>query len=364
MFGFTTLSITAIYAVFAGGGMAGLLIFGRASDYVGRRRVVAVSIGIQLIGLALLVAASSELLLYLGRIVDGAGVGIGVGALSAWLVDLQPPANPRLGGLISGGAVMLGLGVGAFGSGLLVELGPDPTHLVYWVLGGLYVFGLAGILLVPDVSVRRPGWLGSLAPKVGVPRGARPLFLAYLPSLIGVWALGGLFLALGPTLAISLLGQPSPAYGGLVIMLLLGTGAVTSVLMRDREAASLVAGGSGRLHASKGELDEAIRILTEAAAAEEATPPPPGPPPGIKPAHELLGEVLLQADRPEEAVEAFEISLERHRDRGRALLGLARAAVRLGDRERAASAYERFARQWSEAGSDSPELRERSESGG
>jgi tetratricopeptide (TPR) repeat protein len=114
----------------------------------------------------------------------------------------------------------------------------------------------------------------------------------------------------------------------------------------------------GRLHASRGDFDEAIRILSEAAAAELAMPPPPGPPPGIKPAHELYGEVLLLADRPAEAMKAFETSLERHRDRGRSLLGLARAAAQLSDRERAAEIYQRFTSQWSASDPDSPELRE------
>jgi tetratricopeptide (TPR) repeat protein len=114
----------------------------------------------------------------------------------------------------------------------------------------------------------------------------------------------------------------------------------------------------GRFHASKGDFDEAIRILAEAAAMEETMPPPPGPPPGIKPALELYGEVLLLASRPAEAMKVFESSLQRHRDRGRSLLGLARAAARAGDLDRAADVYQRFALQWSGSGSGSPELRE------
>ncbi|HEY7816678.1 MAG TPA: tetratricopeptide repeat protein, partial [Vicinamibacteria bacterium] len=93
----------------------------------------------------------------------------------------------------------------------------------------------------------------------------------------------------------------------------------------------------GRLHASRGDFDEAIRILSEAAAMEETMPPPPGPPPVIKPAPELYGEVLFLARRPAEAMKAFETSLQRHRDRGRALLGLARAAAQAGDPDRGGS---------------------------
>ncbi|MGH9320836.1 MAG: hypothetical protein ACRD3V_13240, partial [Vicinamibacteria bacterium] len=110
--------------------------------------------------------------------------------------------------------------------------------------------------------------------------------------------------------------------------------------------------------ASKGEREEAIQMSRDAAAAEEATAPPPGPPPSIKPAHELLAEVLLSADRPEEASKAFETSLDRHEGRARSLLGLARAAARGGDREAARKAYERFASQWRHADAELAELRE------
>src|SRR5262249_21524957 len=49
--------------------------------------------------------------------------------------------------------------------------------------------------------------------------------------------------------------------------------------------------------------------------------PPSGPPLVIKPAHELFGEILLRAQRPQEAAEQFATSLRRHKNRARSLLG-------------------------------------------
>jgi tetratricopeptide (TPR) repeat protein len=100
--------------------------------------------------------------------------------------------------------------------------------------------------------------------------------------------------------------------------------------------------------ASRGNLDEAVRVLQKATTIEAATPPPPGPPPLLKPSHELLGEILLRAGRPQDAAEQFEISLQRHRERARSLLGLARS----GDAE----ADRRFLQQWSQADESLPEL--------
>ncbi|MEX2261258.1 MAG: tetratricopeptide repeat protein [Bryobacteraceae bacterium] len=80
--------------------------------------------------------------------------------------------------------------------------------------------------------------------------------------------------------------------------------------------------------AAKGGYDEAVEIVKKAVAIEQSMPPPSGPPMVIKPAHELLGEVLLQAGRPAEAAQQFEISLARHPNRARSVQGLARARKR------------------------------------
>ena len=109
---------------------------------------------------------------------------------------------------------------------------------------------------------------------------------------------------------------------------------------------------------SKGGFDEAIKIMRRAAALEESTPPPPGPPDVIKPAHELFGEILLRAKRPKEAAEQFAISLRRHKNRARSLLGAARAAEQSGDSQGAAKAYAQFAEQWRQADPQAPELHE------
>ncbi|WAK02339.1 hypothetical protein [Methylobacter sp. YRD-M1] len=110
--------------------------------------------------------------------------------------------------------------------------------------------------------------------------------------------------------------------------------------------------------ASKGRLDEAIKHMEKAAAMEDSAPPQPGPPPLIKPAHELLGELLLKADRPVEAEKQFESALFRHTSRARSLLGVARAAAQQGNREKAMDAYSKFRHQWRQADKGLPEIQE------
>jgi MFS family permease len=89
----------------------------------------------------------------------------------------------------------------------------------------------------------------SLVPRVGVAPRLRGEVLAVTPVLITSWALGGLYLSLGPSIAGSLLGVSSHLVGGLVVTLLCGTGALASFLLRNRPVRSLVVPAAGLLAA-------------------------------------------------------------------------------------------------------------------
>jgi len=80
----------------------------------------------------------------------------------------------------------------------------------------------------------------------------------------------------------------------------------------------------------KKDHEKAMELMKKATALEEATNAPYGPPSLIKPSHELFGEILLRAGKPEEAAEQFKISLLRQPNRARSLQGLARATDKHG----------------------------------
>jgi hypothetical protein len=87
---------------------------------------------------------------------------------------------------------------------------------------------------------------------------------------------------------------------------------------------------------AKGQADRAIALLKEAAAMEESMRAPNGAADPIKPSHELLGEVLLQAGKAKEAAEAFETSLIRMPNRARSLMGAIKAHTAAGNPQKAA----------------------------
>lgn len=91
----------------------------------------------------------------------------------------------------------------------------------------------------------------------------------------------------------------------------------------------------GLVRLARGQEEEGLRLLGEAADAEAALTPPSGPPDLLKPALELSGEVLLDRGRTADALAQLERSLLRMPNRTASLAAAARAATRLGQEEKA-----------------------------
>lgn len=108
----------------------------------------------------------------------------------------------------------------------------------------------------------------------------------------------------------------------------------------------------------KKEFATAIELAKKATSIEEKLPAPSGPPRILKPTYELLGEVYLKAGKSLEAQKEFSISLLRHPNRTRSLVGMARAAKLNGEKIIAMENYRQLARQLKSAGAELPELKE------
>lgn len=108
----------------------------------------------------------------------------------------------------------------------------------------------------------------------------------------------------------------------------------------------------------RGDAGSALEHAAKATAIEERQDPPSGPTYPMKPSHELRGELLLAAGKPEEAKAQFETSLTRTPNRTASLLGLARASAALGDEAGASRAYATLETFLTEAESDVPFLAE------
>jgi hypothetical protein len=77
---------------------------------------------------------------------------------------------------------------------------------------------------------------------VSVPRAAWGTFAMAVPCLIAVWALGGLYLSLGPSLAAQFLHAQS-LLRGVVVLLLNAVGAAAAVVVRRSNPSTAMLGG-------------------------------------------------------------------------------------------------------------------------
>jgi MFS family permease len=242
--GFSATTLTVVFAVYVLALIGSLVVVGALSDHVGRRPVLAAAIALEAVALVLFITAGDVTVLLAARVAQGIATGAALTTLGATLVDLNPPHSPGRAGVVNGVAPVGGLALGALGCGALVQYAPAPTHLVFALL--LLGMGLAGIVVarMPETSARRPGGLASLAPRLGVPARLRRDVYALLPILVASWALGGLYLSLGPSVAASLFGLSSHLIGGLVVTLLCGTGAVTAFALRAWPAQRVLGTGA------------------------------------------------------------------------------------------------------------------------
>ena len=239
---FSATTLTAVFAVYALTLLATLLVFGSLSDYLGRRRVIAVALAASAGACGLFLAAHGVGLLFAARALQGAAVGTALGALGAALIDLQPKGSGRAP-VVSSAAVQVSFALGGLGTSVLVQYAPAPTHLVWWLLLGASAAAAVAVLAIPETAPRRPGALASLRPRAAVPRQARRMFAVALPVMIAAPALNGFYLSLGPSLAAQVLRSPDLLWGGLVIFLVTGTGAAATVAFRGlSDPAAMLAG--------------------------------------------------------------------------------------------------------------------------
>ncbi|MFK0170430.1 MFS transporter [Streptomyces sp. NPDC090306] len=229
---FSATTLTTVFAVYVLGMLAALLVIGALSDHLGRRPVLLSAIALEAASMVLFLAAGNVPLLLTARLVQGVATGAAMTALGAALADLNPAHAPHRAGVVTGAAPTFGLGLGALGCGFLVQYGPHPTRLVYVLLLAVLIVAGAVLLALPETSLRRPGAVRSLQPRLRIAPHLRADLLRLVPILVASWALGGLYLSLGPSVAVGLFGLSSHVVGGLVVTLLTAPASLTALALR------------------------------------------------------------------------------------------------------------------------------------
>jgi tetratricopeptide (TPR) repeat protein len=107
---------------------------------------------------------------------------------------------------------------------------------------------------------------------------------------------------------------------------------------------------------AEGRSGEAVELMRAAAEAEEASDKHPVTPGNVAPSRQLLGEMLVAAGQPQQALIEFERSLKRDPNRFRSLHGAARAAEAAGNAPLARDYYSRLLAIAADRDTDRPEV--------
>jgi MFS family permease len=238
--GFSAATITLIFAVFVFGLLCALLVAGGLSDYVGRRPLLVAGLALEAVAMLLFLLANGVGMLMAARLVQGVASGLALPTIAATLVDFNPPYAPSRAATVNGAGPIAGLAIGSIVCGALVQYGPAPTHLVWALLLSLAVIAIALVLALPESALPQSGAIRSLRPRLRVPSSLRGDIYALAPIIMASWALGGLYLSLGPSATRTVFSISNHFIGGLVATLLCGTGAVAAYLLRRSPGTVLV----------------------------------------------------------------------------------------------------------------------------
>jgi MFS family permease len=241
--GFSPITTTIVFGVYAVAVLASLLTLGRLSDYVGRRPVLFVALAVQVASMVVFADATGVGGLVIARVIQGLSTGAALGAIGAAMLDI----DRERGALANAMSPGLGTGSGALLSALFVRYLPAPTHLIYLALIGVIAVQVAGVALLRETVTTGRVPAAALVPDIRLPRSVRGPVLAAAPVLFAVWALAGLYAALGPAIVRALTGSASVILGGGSVTLLTVTAVSSVYLLRNTPARTVMLTGIAAL---------------------------------------------------------------------------------------------------------------------
>jgi hypothetical protein len=239
MWGFTPITITIVFGVYAVAVLVTLLTLGRLSDSIGRRPVLLAALGVQILSMVVYATAGGVGELMGARIIQGLATGAALGAIGAGMLDVDRERGALANALAPG----LGSGSGALISALFVQFLPAPTHLIYYALIGVFAAQAIGVALLRETVTPVPVTRAVFVPEVRLPRAVRGPVLAAAPVLFAAWALAGLYAALGPSIVQALTGSGSVVLGASSVTVLTVTAVSSVYLLRNVPARSVLVWG-------------------------------------------------------------------------------------------------------------------------
>jgi MFS family permease len=218
-FGFTELTVTVVYAVYAFAVIGVLFLMGNVSDAVGRRAVLQWGLGCAAASAICFLCATGLGWLYAGRLLSGLSAGLFTGAATAYVMELAPAGGASRATFVATAANMGGLGCGPLLAGLLAQYAAWPLYLPFAVHLVLVAAAAAIVLRLPE-TVRERQPLNTVRPqRPGLPPHVRAVFAPAAIASFAGFALFGVFTSVSPEFLAESLDVDNHAVSGLIVAL-------------------------------------------------------------------------------------------------------------------------------------------------
>lgn len=195
---------TALFATYPVALVLALVACGSLSDSIGRRRVLLAGVGMVAVGTALFVITSGLVPIFIGRTLQGLGVGLAMSAASAALVEFAPRRTAALSTSVNTAATASGTALALVVGGALVQYSASPTTLPFAILLGVTIALLPLVWFLPEEATRSDvRWRPS---RVRAPARNRVQFAIGVASLTVAFMMGAVFIGLGAQIVRDLVG--------------------------------------------------------------------------------------------------------------------------------------------------------------
>lgn len=233
--------ITVVFAAYQLALIVVLPVFGNLSDQFGRRLVMIWGVGLIAASAVMFAIAPNVGFLFVGRVLQGAGSGLAMGAATASLVENNTTGNPRLASSLATVSTATGLTLALVLSGVFARFLPMPLFWSYILLLGLTVTAVIALFLTPH---DRPSAAHRWRPRaLRLVPGLRLSFSIATLSVALAYCVGAIFLSLGA----HMIGQFAHTTNAAAVGVLLGCSSaaigITGLLLtRIRPHASVLVG--------------------------------------------------------------------------------------------------------------------------
>lgn len=217
--GYGPFTVTVIFAAYAVGVVASLFFVGHLSDKVGRRPLILLAAGLEILAAVGFLVRDDLGGLLVARLVSGIGIGALTATATAYLAELDGARSrpaPARAAVVATVANLGGLGLGPLLSGLIAEPSAHPLVLPYAVFGVVLAVLFLATLLVPETVLHRPGLRPYRPQRVAIGPELRRSFTAGAVGAFTGFAVFGLFSSVAASFVREELGQTSLIVAGVV----------------------------------------------------------------------------------------------------------------------------------------------------